>query len=54
MFYLREKSAGEYAARLSVETPGKGGETMSLYVDMDEAHFFDPATERNIFYGGRQ
>ena len=54
MFYLREESAGEYACRLPVETPGKAEGTMTLYVDMDEAHFFDPTTEKNIFYGGRQ
>lgn len=54
IFYLKERKAGEYSARLSVETQGKPGEEMTLYVDMNRVHFFDADTEKNIFYHGGQ
>lgn len=54
MFYL-EQFSGEIAAKLPVETEGKTGEEMTLVADMSRAHFFDPETEKNIFYrGGKQ
>ena len=54
MFYL-EQFSGEIAAKLPVETEGKPGEEMTLLADMSRAHFFDPETEKNIFYrGGKQ
>ena len=54
MFYLEEKFAGEFAARLPVETRGRIGDELSLFVDMNRAHFFDAETEKNIFYRGGQ
>ena len=54
MFYLEEKFAGEFAARLPVETRGRIGDELSLFVDMNRAHFFDADTEKNIFYRGGQ
>ena len=54
MFYLEERFAGEFAARLPVETRGRIGDELSLFVDMNRAHFFDAETEKNIFYRGGQ
>ena len=54
MFYLEERFAGEFAARLPVETRGRIGDELSLFVDMNRAHFFDADTEKNIFYRGGQ
>ena len=54
MFYEEEKVAGEFAARLPVETRGRIGDELSLFVDMNRAHFFDADTEKNIFYRGGQ
>lgn len=54
MFYLEETFAGEFAVRLPVETKGRVGEEMALFVDMDRVHFFDADTEKNIFYRGGQ
>ncbi len=54
MFYLEEASAGEFAARLPVETKGRTRDEMTLFVDMDRVHFFDAETEHNIFYRGGQ
>src|SRR5699024_277883 len=54
MFYLEETFAGEFAVRLPVETKGRVGEEMALYVDMDRVYFFDADTEKNIFYRGGQ
>ena len=54
MFYLEETFAGEFAVRLPVETKGRVGEEMALFVDMDLVHFFDADTEKNIFYRGGQ
>ena len=54
MFYLEEMSVGEFAARLPVETRGRIGDELSLFVDMNRAHYFDVDTEKNIFYRGGQ
>lgn len=54
IFYLKEQRAGEYAARLTVDTKGAPGDEMTLYVDMNRVHFFDADTEKNIFYHGGQ
>ena len=54
MFYLEETFAGEFAVRLPVETKGRIGEEIALFVDMDRVHFFDADTEKNIFYRGGQ
>ena len=54
IFYLKERRAGEYAARLSVDASGEPGDEMTLYVDMNRVHFFDADTEKNIFYRGGQ
>ena len=40
--------------RLSVETQGRPGDELRLYVDMNRVHFFDTKTEKNIFYHGGQ
>ena len=54
IFYLKERSALEFSARLSVETQGRPGDELRLYVDMNRVHFFDTKTEKNIFYHGGQ
>ena len=51
IFYLKTK-AGEYAARLTVDTKGAPGDEMTLYVDMNRVHFFDADTEK-IFLSWR-
>ena len=38
------------AVRLNPENQTKVGEKVSLYIDMDKAHVFDPETEENLFY----
>ena len=38
------------AVRLNPENQTKVGEKVSLYLDMDKAHVFDPETEENLFY----
>ena len=53
IFYLKEQRAGEYAARLTVDTKGAPGDEMTLYVDMNRVHFFDADTEKNIFLSWR-
>ena len=54
IFYLKERSSLEFSARLSVETQGRPGDELRLYVDMNRVHFFDTKTEKNIFYHGGQ
>ena len=38
------------AVRLNPENQTQVGENVSLYIDMDKAHVFDPETEENLFY----
>ena len=38
------------AVRLNPENQTQVGEKVSLYLDMDKAHVFDPETEENLFY----
>lgn len=53
MLYL-DITGNEIAVKVPVETSGRIGETVSVYADLEQAHFFEEESGDNIFCHRRQ